>query len=151
MARKNNAETTEQVRSRLIEISADVERRISENADKISQNRRRADELRAQIKEQKDYSHIKWLVPTVIVLLIASVLYASSKPGWGIFCLVIGLIFTFRWLSELVHCVRKSIRASAMLKDCLSGIEKMTDDNSSLRLEAAELRQQLENLNNSSR
>lgn len=119
------------------------QRLLGESADALRRCENTIRECRAELDAGRDRSHVRWLVPSAL-LLIAGYLLAGVILPLALICLAVGAVLAVRWLSGFVHCIKKYSRASKRLQSCLNEQDRLSDVCSALRLETAELRQKID-------
>ncbi len=143
---KNTAHNREYLRAQLTAKLGDKQRQLSENSDRAAQYEKVISECREQLEEGRDRSHVRWLIPTLILAAGGAFLLTVQSRVLGWLCLVIACITFFRWLADFSHCLRKYGRIIKRMRHSMSECDKLSDKSSALRLETLELRQQLDQL-----
>lgn len=149
MAKRSNASDDAPLNSlQLAGILEQKQRLLGENADALRRCENTITECREELDEGRDHSHFKWLAPSVLLIFAGSLLMRLSLP-LALICITIGSIIAFRWLAQLIHCVKKYSTVSKRLQNSLKEQDRLSEACSALRLETAELRQKLDEANKS--
>jgi len=133
-------------RAQLTARLSDKQRQLGEYSDRATHCEKVIRECREQLEDGRDRKHVRWLVPTLI-LLAGGTFFISMPNYWlaGI-CFAAGIVFVCRWLASLAHCNKKHRRVIKRLRHHEKECDELNSKTSVLRLETLELRQAIEAL-----
>lgn len=148
MKDKNNNPTRDREarRAQLTAQLNDRQRQLNEISDRARHCETIVRECREQLDDGRDKSHIRWLIPTLLLTLGGLFLLSIHSRVLAWVCLVLAVISFFRWIAAFSHSLRKYGRIAKRLRHNISECDKLSDRSSALRLETLELRQELEKL-----
>ena len=89
------------------------QRLLGENSDALRRCENTIRECREELDEGRDHSHFRWLAPSVVLLLVGSLLMGVSLP-LALVCCAVGVILAVRWLSGLIHCNNRCLHLAGI-------------------------------------